>query len=106
MFNIAVAQSGGPTAAINSSLAGVFSGAEAYPEVDEIFGSENGIEGILQNRLLNLRNIIMDERDKQLLMKTFSAAAASSLRILRRTRKTTAKYWIPSSGTISGLFSI
>lgn len=77
MFNIAVAQSGGPTAAINASLAGVFSGAEAYPEVDEIFGSENGIEGILHNNLLNLRNIIMDERDKQLLMKTPSTILGS-----------------------------
>ncbi len=77
MFNIAVAQSGGPTAAINASLAGVFSGAEAYPEVDEIFGSENGIEGILHNSLLNLRNIIMDERDKQLLMKTPSTILGS-----------------------------
>lgn len=77
MFNIAVAQSGGPTAAINASLAGVFSGAEAYPEVDEIFGSENGIEGILHNRLLNLRSIIMDERDKQLLMKTPSTILGS-----------------------------
>ena len=28
MFNIAVAQSGGPTAAINASLTGVFNGAE------------------------------------------------------------------------------
>lgn len=77
MFNIAVAQSGGPTAAINASLAGVFSGAEAYPEVDEIFGSENGIEGILHNKLLNLRSIIMDERDKQLLMKTPSTILGS-----------------------------
>lgn len=77
MFNIAVAQSGGPTAAINASLAGVFSGAEAYPEVDEIFGSENGIEGILHNSLLNLRSIIMDERDKQLLMKTPSTILGS-----------------------------
>lgn len=77
MFNIAVAQSGGPTAAINASLAGVFSGAEAYPEVDEIFGSENGIEGILNNKLFNLRKIIMDERDKQLLMKTPSTILGS-----------------------------
>lgn len=77
MFNIAVAQSGGPTAAINASLAGVFSGAEAYPEVDEIFGSENGIEGIIHNKLLNLRSIIMDERDKQLLMKTPSTILGS-----------------------------
>ena len=77
MFNIAVAQSGGPTAAINASLAGVFSGAEACSEVDEIFGSENGIEGILNDKLLNLRNIIMDEHDKQLLMKTPSTILGS-----------------------------
>lgn len=77
MFNIAVAQSGGPTAAINASLAGVFSGAEANADVDEIFGAENGIEGIINNRLLNLRNIIMDEHDKQLLMKTPSTILGS-----------------------------
>lgn len=40
MFNIAVAQSGGPTAAINASLTGVFNGAEQNSEVDEIFGAE------------------------------------------------------------------
>ena len=77
MFNVAVAQSGGPTAAINASLAGVFSGAEKCTEVDEIFGSENGIEGILDNRLLNLRSVIMDEHDKQLLMKTPSTVLGS-----------------------------
>lgn len=77
MFNVAVAQSGGPTAAINASLAGVFSGAEANPDVDEIFGSENGIEGIINNRLFNLRNIIMDEHDKELLMKTPSTILGS-----------------------------
>lgn len=77
MFNVAVAQSGGPTAAINASLAGVFSGAEANGDVDEIFGAENGIEGIINNRLLNLRNIIMDEHDKQLLMKTPSTILGS-----------------------------
>ena len=41
MFNIAVAQSGGPTAAINASLTGVFNGAEQEKEVDEIYGAEN-----------------------------------------------------------------
>ena len=77
MFNVAVAQSGGPTAAINASLAGVFSGAEGFPEVDDIFGSENGIEGIIGDRLINLRSIIMDEHDKQLLMKTPSTILGS-----------------------------
>ena len=77
MFNVAVAQSGGPTAAINASLAGVFSGAEGFPEVDDIFGSENGIEGIIGNRLINLRSVIMNDHDKQLLMKTPSTILGS-----------------------------
>lgn len=77
MFNIAVAQSGGPTAAINASLTGVFNGAELCPEIDEIYGAENGIEGILDDRLLNLRNILMDEHDKHLLMTTPSTILGS-----------------------------
>jgi 6-phosphofructokinase len=77
MFNIAVAQSGGPTAAINASLTGVFNGAEQEKEVDEIYGAENGIEGILGDRLLNLRSILMDDHDKQLLMTTPSTILGS-----------------------------
>lgn len=77
MFNIAVAQSGGPTAAINANLTGVFNGAEQEKEVDEIYGAENGIEGILGDRLLNLRSILMDDHDKQLLMTTPSTILGS-----------------------------
>ncbi len=77
MFNIAVAQSGGPTAAINASLTGVFNGAEQEKEVDEIYGAENGIEGILGDRLLNLRSILMDDHDKLLLMTTPSTILGS-----------------------------
>lgn len=77
MFNIAVAQSGGPTAAINASLTGVFNGAEQEKDVDEIYGAENGIEGILDDRLLNLRSILMDDHDKQLLMTTPSTILGS-----------------------------
>lgn len=76
-INIAVAQSGGPTAAINSSLVGVFNGAEASGEVDEIYGSINGIEGILNDDLINLRSILVDEKDKQLLMTTPSTILGS-----------------------------
>ena len=77
MFNIAVAQSGGPTAAINASLTGVFNGAEQEKEVDEIYGAENGIEGILGDRLLNLSSILMDDHHKQLLMTTASTILGS-----------------------------
>ena len=46
-MNIVVAQSGGPTAAINASLLGVFRHATKMDEVGTVFGSVNGIEGII-----------------------------------------------------------
>lgn len=54
MKNCIVAQSGGPTAAINASLAGVISRVLNSNEYDTIYGALNGITGILDNRLLNL----------------------------------------------------
>lgn len=77
MFNIAIAQSGGPTAAINATLAGVFARAEKTEEVDEIYGALNGVEGIINDHLINLRHIIMNEEDKDLLMKTPSTILGS-----------------------------
>ena len=52
--NCMLAQSGGPTVAINSSLAGVITGVVESQEYDTIYGSVNGILGILNERYLNL----------------------------------------------------
>lgn len=52
--NVLVAQSGGPTVAINASLAGVIEGVLNSNEYDTIYGSIYGILGILQNNLMNL----------------------------------------------------
>jgi ATP-dependent phosphofructokinase / diphosphate-dependent phosphofructokinase len=53
--NALVAQSGGPTTVINASLAGVISAALNYPdEIEEIYGGLNGIQGILQEQLIDL----------------------------------------------------
>ena len=52
--NVMVAQSGGPTVAINASLAGVIRGVMASDQ----YGSVNGILGILNNHLLNLTEIM------------------------------------------------
>lgn len=52
--NCLVAQSGGPTAAINASLAGVIKGCIASEKYDTVYGSLNGILGILKDRVLNL----------------------------------------------------
>lgn len=54
MKNCIVAQSGGPTTAINASLAGVIKGVLDHPDFDRIYGSLNGITGILEERYLDL----------------------------------------------------
>ena len=52
--NVLVAQSGGPTAVINASLAGVITEALNYDCIEEIYGGLNGIEGILNEQLIDL----------------------------------------------------
>lgn len=52
--NCIVAQSGGPTVAINASLAGVVSGILASEKYDNCYGSIHGITGIWNNTFLNL----------------------------------------------------
>lgn len=76
-MNIAVAQSGGPTCAINASLAGVLRAGQKSGEIDKIYGVMNGIEGILNNRLVDLSQIISDEEKYQLLLRTPSAVLGS-----------------------------
>lgn len=76
-MNIAVAQSGGPTCAINASLVGVFKQAVKTPEIDAVFGSLNGIEGIINDRLINLRQVIKTNEDMELLRQTPSTVLGS-----------------------------
>lgn len=59
--NCIVAQSGGPTVAINASLAGVVNGVKKSDVFDTIYGSVNGILGILNENLLNLNEQIPDD---------------------------------------------
>ncbi|MCR5453268.1 MAG: 6-phosphofructokinase [Lachnospiraceae bacterium] len=54
MGNCIVAQSGGPTVAINASLAGVIEEAASSKQYDIIYGSLNGITGILNDHIINL----------------------------------------------------
>ncbi len=52
--NVLVAQSGGPTAVINSSLAGVLTEALNHACIEEIYGSLNGVLGILNENFIDL----------------------------------------------------
>ena len=45
--NAVVGQSGGPTAAINATLAGVITGCRASGKIQKLYGMRNGIEGRL-----------------------------------------------------------
>lgn len=76
-MNIAVAQSGGPTCAINASLLGVFKQALKTPEIDAVFGSINGIEGIINDKLVDLKLIIKNTDDMELLKQTPSTVLGS-----------------------------
>lgn len=53
-MNCLVAQSGGPTAAINASLAGVIDTAIKSNSFNTIYGSINGIQGVLQHKIIAL----------------------------------------------------
>src|SRR5258705_3025275 len=52
--NLLVAQSGGPTAVINASVAGVVQEAGKHECIEEIYGGLNGILGILNEDLVDL----------------------------------------------------
>ncbi len=52
--NCLIAQSGGPTAVINSSLAGIVTEALNHEQIEEIYGGLNGILGILREDFIDL----------------------------------------------------
>ena len=59
--NCMVAQSGGPTAAINASLAGVIAGVRESSMYDTVYGSLNGINGLLNEDFINLTELMAQD---------------------------------------------
>ena len=76
-MNIAVAQSGGPTCAINASLLGVFRHAVKYDGIETVFGSVNGIEGLIYDNLVSLNDLIRCDDDVELIRQTPSTVLGS-----------------------------
>ncbi len=74
--NVIVGQSGGPTAAINSSLAGVYRTAKDRG-ANKVYGMLHGIQGLLQERYLDLSEYITTELDAELLKRTPAAFLGS-----------------------------
>lgn len=74
--NVIVGQSGGPTAAINSSLAGVYRTA-IDRGASKVYGMLYGVQGLLEERYIDLSEHIKTELDVELLKRTPAAFLGS-----------------------------
>ena len=76
MGNVIVGQSGGPTAVINSSLAGVYKTARDRG-AKKVFGMLHGVQGLLEERVVDLSQHIRSDLDIDLLKRTPSSFLGS-----------------------------
>jgi len=84
--NAVVGQSGGPTAAINATLSGVIKGAIEAKEqgvIGTLYGMRNGIEGFLEENLVDLFKVFENTDDLSTLEATPAAALGSCRRKLK-----------------------
>ncbi|WP_317854009.1 6-phosphofructokinase [Chakrabartyella piscis] len=92
MKNLLVAQSGGPSAAINATLCGVVEKCLMDGNVDKIYGAKHGIQGVLDDDLLELNGILSDAQSLQLLCQTPSSALGSCRLKLGKWEENEAQY--------------
>ena len=74
--NVIVGQSGGPTAVINSSLAGVYKTA-IDRGARKVYGMLHGVQGLLEERVVDLSQHITSDLDIDLLKRTPSSFLGS-----------------------------
>ncbi len=91
MDNAIVGQSGGPTAVINASLAGVYEAAKNRGAFT-VYGMQNGIEGLLSENIINLSNILKTSLEIELLKRTPSSFLGSCRYKLPNYAETTEPY--------------
>ena len=87
MKKLLVAQSGGPTAVINASLAGVVDFALKSGKFSAVLGSVNGIEGVLNERFFDMKRF-EDENRVNILKQTPSSYLGSCRKKLDDTDET------------------
>lgn len=74
--NIIIGQSGGPTAVINSSAAGVYKAAKAAG-VKKVYGMIYGIQGFMEDKILDMDEYLSDDEGIELLKRTPAAFLGS-----------------------------
>ncbi|MBS6229422.1 MAG: 6-phosphofructokinase [Clostridium sp.] len=77
MKHMLIAQSGGPSAAINATVAGVVERCMTSDKVDRIYGAVNGIKGVLNGNYVDLTEILSSPEQLRLLCSTPAAALGS-----------------------------
>ena len=82
MSKCLVAQSGGPSSVINATVAGIVKANQMNPLYDRVLGGLNGIEGILQERFVDLTD--MSDEEHRILRQTPSSALGSCRYKLKR----------------------
>ena len=93
--NAVVGQSGGPTAAINATLAGVIKGCLAAKEIDKVYGMKNGVEGLSKEDFIILNDYFgKSDREFNLLAATPSAALGSCRKKIESDEQIEALYLI------------
>ncbi len=74
--NAIVGQSGGPTSVINASLAGVLQACQMR-NAQHVYGMQNGIQGLLEERIIDFSSIIGSSMEVELLKRTPSSFLGS-----------------------------
>ena len=78
--NVLLAQSGGPTAVINSSIAGAFYAANESNDIDNVYAAIGGIQGVMSERFVNLSEL--PDENKKMFRYTPSAGLKSCRHVL------------------------
>ncbi|UKI37305.1 MAG: 6-phosphofructokinase [Clostridiales bacterium] len=96
--NAVIGQSGGPTCAINATLAGVIDALLKSEKISKIFGTVNGINGILSGNLKELNKIFREQRKiyrffKKTRRRRISVHAVLSFPNLKKIRKFTRTFF-------------
>ncbi len=61
--NCFIGQSGGPTAAINASLAGIIAECIDTNQFEHVYGMINGIKGLLEEKYFDLLETFQDKQN-------------------------------------------
>ena len=76
--NMLIAQSGGPSSAINASITGAIVRGMASTKIDHVLGAVNGMQGFLDRKIINVSDQIKKNEDIEMLIHTPAHALGSS----------------------------